>query len=445
MRKILMVGAFALSFSLMSSLLLTQANAWIPQWEATWGGESAEIGVDVAVAPDGSIYTVGYTFTFAQGAPYYCCDAFILKYDQTGNLLWQRTWGGWQNEMTRSVAIDPTGNYIYVVGTTESFGQGDHNAFILKFDNTGNLIWDKTWGGPSVDSAAADVAVHQQGDIYVVGYTKTFEANHEAFILGFHPSGDLFLQQTWGGDGTDWATNLAIGIDGAIYVVGYTDSFIPGNFEDAFIVKFDEMGNIDGQWTWGGIGDEWAHGVAVAGGRIFAVGFTDSFGVGERDAFIFALNPNGLLIWDRTWGGTQEERAFGAVAARNCIYLVGRTESFGAGASVNSFAAKFNPGGRLVSDIAWGKNGGVVAHDVAFDPTASFLYIAGVTYAPFPPNYLTPVEGDVTTPDCPLVPVSGNVIQTTAIPGTPNGIVAAPTGSTTFAGVSDTALIKMSD
>src|SRR5262245_54656823 len=139
--------------------------------ETTWGGTGADVATDVATAPDRSAYVVGSTDSFAFdqfGQP--STRMFIVKLSN-GAVVWQRIWNGTTivGVTDTSVAVGPGGS-VYVAGITAD-GGGD--AVLLKFDSNGNLLWQRAWGGPELDSAAA-VATHSDGSVYVAGHTTSF-------------------------------------------------------------------------------------------------------------------------------------------------------------------------------------------------------------------------------------------------------------------------------
>jgi hypothetical protein len=455
MKKVSMFAAFALSFLLAASLLVLQpSEAWtsLPKFEATWAGgpPSIESANDVAVAADGSVYTVGSTGSFAIGGAG-DLDALILKYDRKGNLLWARTWGGSKPDEALGVAY-ARGEFIYVVGRTESFGQGGYDAFILKFRSNGALDWEYTWGGPSFDEAT-DVAV-QMGLIYVVGRTWSFGVNCDAFALLFLTNGVLFRQQTWGGSQRDAAEAVAVGSNG-IYVVGYTDSFGAPWIDDAFIVKFDIFLNVVWQETWGGTSDEATHGVAVDSNNkyIYVVGMTRSYTppIGDFEAFILKLDSFGAWIWDSTWGGPNADIAGGvAVMGTTDIYVVGEAWSFSpTPVRPSAFALHVDSAGNLVDEVAWAGSSGVVsATDVAVGPkpsTGPYIYISGSTYCSPPFSYLTPVGSNYVRPiGCTPVPITGSVTTNPNVaPIGSAGTVQTPHGNPTYSAFSDATLINI--
>jgi len=182
-------------------------------FEKTWGGSSIDDGRGVAVDSSG-IYVTGYTWSFGAGD----CDVFLLKFDVSGNLLWQRTWGGSSEDVGRGVAVDSSG--IYVAGETNNVGAGKYDVVLLKFDVSGNLLWQRTWGG-SLDDDGWAVAVDSSG-IYVTGFTMSFGAgDYDVLLLKFDSSGSLLWQKTWGGTGYDEGLGVAVG---SSYFTGDTNS-----------------------------------------------------------------------------------------------------------------------------------------------------------------------------------------------------------------------------
>jgi len=448
MKRVSMFAAFALSFSIMASLLVSQAGAWfwLPWWEREWAGGSMESAWDVAVAADGSVYTVGSTSNFSTGGPWVDNDALILKYSATGTLLWARTWGGNMSDEAFGVAYVPFGEFVCVVGRTWSFGQGGSDAFILEFSSGGNLLWARTWGGTNNDEAL-DVAVHLSGRIYVVGHTWSFGVYDDAFILGFASNGFLLLQQTWGGGDRDVAEALAV-TKSAVYVVGYTCSFGAPWVYDAFIVKYNLVGGLLWRWTWGGTNDEAAHGVAVdsIGKYIYVVGMTMSYGAGGFEAFILKLDSTGTLHWDATWGGPNADIAVGvAVYGTTDIYVVGETYNFSpTTVTPAAFALHVDSTGALIDEAAWAGSSGVASvTDVAVSPKP-IVYISGYANCPAPFTYMTtPVGGSFVVPVWgTLAPVTGSVTIPSA--GQPvQGNVGFPWGSPTYLPWLDATLISI--
>ena len=132
-----------------TSIASNSNNSSLPkQWRRTWGVSLYEEGKAVTVDSVGNVYMAGYINKFSTTV----YDAFLAKYDASGTQLWNKTWGGDNNDFANGVAVDSLGN-VYIVGSTNSFGNGVYDVFIVKYDSSGNLIWSKIWGGDNNDNA----------------------------------------------------------------------------------------------------------------------------------------------------------------------------------------------------------------------------------------------------------------------------------------------------
>lgn len=141
---------------------------WLESFEA--GGSRA---TDVAAA-GGYLYLAGRRWN---GADH---DVLLLKYDEGGNLQWSNEWGGAADDVGHGIAV--SGDRVYVVGETSSFGEGGKDAFLLEVDAAdGTIVSTTCWGGAAHD-IAADVAV-TGSDIYVVGQTASFGAGGDDLML----------------------------------------------------------------------------------------------------------------------------------------------------------------------------------------------------------------------------------------------------------------------
>jgi len=184
-------------------------------WNRTWGGTNAEVGMSVAIDDSDNIYLVGYTGTFGAGG----FDTFIVKYDINGNQLWNRTWGGSNNEYpyyNGGVAIGPS-NDIYITGQTDSFGAGNYDVFIAKYDNNGNQLWNRTWGTSFYD-VSNGIKIDSQGNMFVAGRNEDFAGDtRNPFLLKLNSSGDQVEFIEWGIYG--YINDLGIDSTDSLYIV----------------------------------------------------------------------------------------------------------------------------------------------------------------------------------------------------------------------------------
>lgn len=252
--------------------------------------------------PLGDIYLAGFTSGFGNGG-----DLLLLKFFTNGSLGWARTWGGPFYDSGSSVSVDPVGN-VYVTGQTENSGGGPVDAVILKFSPSGTVLWARMWGGANSGYGTSITA--DSAGVYVGGSENcTGGTTCDAFVLKINSTGGLVFQKSWGGSRNDYGYGIAINASsGSLYLVGGTQSYGSGG---AFVLKFDTTGNLQWQRVWGPAG---GYGVTLdPKGNVIVVGNTQSFGVTNGTAFILHVDPLGNLISEDTWGA-QTTRSPGTVA-----------------------------------------------------------------------------------------------------------------------------------
>lgn len=285
--------------------------------------------IAVAIGASGNIYVAGYTESFGAGR----ADALLLKYSPDGDLIWARTWGGPYDDKGHAVAVDNVGD-VYVAGHSSIIsGVNTHDVLILKYDSSGELIWQETWDGGDWDFAYA-IAVEDDGDVFIAGETREDPWTSDALLLKYDSSGTLLWKRAWGGSAAGNAVFYDIAVDegGNIHAAGYIWSFAPGGMTDVLVVKFDVNGNPVWGKTWGG-SDEGIEdlGAAIAldgSGNVYVAGMTrkDSQPVGAGQEYVLLLkyDSSGRLMSQNTWGGSDYYRGHAiAVDASGMLYLGG--------------------------------------------------------------------------------------------------------------------------
>jgi len=342
------------------------------QFLLTVGGASDDWGNSVALTPDGGYIVTGGTNSFGAGDS----NLFLAKFNSFGDLIWAKTVGGVDWDKGYSVA--PTFDGGYIVTGTSSFGAGDYDLFLFKFDSSGDLIWARTVGGASYERGYS-VAPTSDGGYVVTGNTDSIGAGWVDLFLGkFNSSGDLTWAKTVGGALWDYGYSVAPTFDGGYIVTGETRSFGAG-ISDLFLAKFNSSGDLTWAKTVGGTGREGGYSVApTSDGGYIVTGWTGSFSAGSYDLFLAKFNSLGDLNWTKTVGGVDDDRGYSVAPTPEGGYIVtGFTYSFGAG-HLDLFLVKFNSSG----DLTWAKTVGGTRTDWgnSIAPTSDGGYIVtGVT------------------------------------------------------------------
>jgi len=335
-------------------------------WAATWGGTGYESANAVTIY-GGVVYVAGRTTSF----PGSLSKIFLLKYNDDGELDWNRTWGG--PSYNGCFAITANDEGVFLAGYTYTGENTNANVALLKYDFNGNLVWAKIWGGVE-NAMGRAIAIDGKGAVYVTGYLRGNDTTKKSFLLKFDQSGGLTWNRTFGVEGVN---ALGVGVGDGIYVDG-TNETIENNLWSSkmFLTKFDEAGSILWSHEWGSspVNDCWS--ISVNGGDIYQAGTTMDES-GKSSAVLRDYDPSGSLRFNVTWGKSEDEYVWGVSKYSDYIYLVGYV--YRTGFSNDVLVAKFAADGAPIWNVTWGGREAESARSVATD--GNDIYVSGITYS----------------------------------------------------------------
>ncbi len=244
-----------------------------------------------------------------------------------------KRYGGSGSELIRSVVQVSDGGYVLVGPSSSSDGdvgenQGGNDMLIMKLDNNGDLMWVQTFGSSYYDDATAVIEVSDGG--YVVagsagaldGDVDDHAGGLDVWVIKLNTEGHLEWNKTYGGTSDDFAQSIQETNEGKFIVAGYTkstDGDIAHNHgsEDAWLLEINELGELEWEKTFGGTSNERARSVLVTkdGGYVLG-GYTASLdgdvsnNNGGYDFWILKVASDGALLWEETYGGTGNDYAY---------------------------------------------------------------------------------------------------------------------------------------
>jgi len=260
-----------------------------PQWNKTFGGISQDWGYSLTKTSDGGLAIAGWTASYGLGSG----DLWLIKVDTSGNLQWNQTDGGIYYEDGSAIIQTVDGGFA-VLGSTYSFGSGGSDIWLVKFNSLGIAQWRKTFGGTADDYGYSLVRTSDNG-FAIVGSTGSFGAGiYDFWLIRTDNVGEVIWNKTYGGTGYDEAWSVTKTLEGGFALAGWTESFGAGS-SDCWLIKTDASGNMQWDKTYGGASYDYAYSIflTVDGGYAVA-GRTSSYGAGGYDAWLLKLGTPGV-------------------------------------------------------------------------------------------------------------------------------------------------------
>jgi hypothetical protein len=312
-------------------------------WNQTYGGLGDDEAYSLVQTNDRGYAIAGYTDSFGIGET----DAWLIKTNANGNMIWNHTYGARANDRATAVIQTSDGGYA-VAGYTDSYGAGSYDFWLIKTDVNGTMLWNQTYGGPGDDEAYSLVQTND-GGYAIAGYTTSYGSGTDDFwLVKTDSSGNLTWNQTYGGTGDDEASSVIQTSDGGYALAGYTNSSGAGGY-DFWLIKTDANGATLWSHTYGDTGDEFASAVVqTSDGGYALTGPIDSYGAGEFDFWLVKTDALGNRQWDKTYGGSRDDESYALILTSDGGYaLAGLTNSYGAG-EYDGWLVKTNSSGNTV-------------------------------------------------------------------------------------------------
>jgi hypothetical protein len=218
-------------------------NVNFDSWNFTIGGSSSDYGESIIQTSDCNIVVAGSTNNYGAGN----YDFWLIKIDENGNQLWNKTFGGDQSDRAYKV-IEANNSDIIVAGYTYSFGEGNSDFWLLRLDNEGNQLWNKTFGGVDNDESYSVIESNNL-DLVLVGSTVSYSnnSNSEGWVLRLDNEGNQLWNKTFGDNWTDIFYDV-IEVNGELVLAGQItlqdDSSPYPEWPYSWIVHIDNSGNL---------------------------------------------------------------------------------------------------------------------------------------------------------------------------------------------------------
>ena len=303
------------------------------EWQRTLGGSNSDSGCGIAATEDGGCIVIGNSRSTDGDVSgnHGWSDVWVVKLSVSGTVEWQRSYGGSETDTGYGILELTDGGYIFAGETNSVDGDvsanlGSTDVWVVRIDQVGEILWERSYGGNSFDVAFA--LDHGLGDtIIVAGYTTSATDDvstplgiEDQWVIAISSTdGNLYWERSIGGTGYDVAGGVTGCSDGGAMVVGWSTSTTGdaqgnhGQF-DILAARLGAQGQVQWSRVYGGTGSEKCSAVLqqADGGFLFGARTNSEDGdvVGEPqldDVWLFRTDEAGAIIWQTILGGSNHE------------------------------------------------------------------------------------------------------------------------------------------
>lgn len=330
------------------------------QWQKTYGGTGDDRGQSLISTLDGGYVVLGYSNSSDgdRSENFGTYDFWVLKLDSVGDIIWEKSFGFPGVDRGYKIIATTDGGFLAtgVLDVSASNGQGNSKTksikhaggdyWAIKLDANGEKVWSQFYGGTFTDTAY-DIVETPEQDYIIIGSSDSEDVDisnnkgaYDFWVVKVSSSGDLIWEKSFGGSQIDEAWSIIAMRDGNYLITGEArsnDQDITTNngAADIFVLKIDTNGTIIWQKTIGGASFEASRGISKTsdGGYIISGNSRSQDGditenKGQNDALVLKLDANANIEWHKTIGGSYVDLAFDAIELSDgSIIAVGESSS----------------------------------------------------------------------------------------------------------------------
>ena len=388
LKKLLFVGSIVYV-----GISTIQAQAPEIQWQKSIGGTGTDIAYSIIQTSDNGFIVAGNSSSNNGDVSgnHGLGDYLVVKLSVTGNIEWQKSLGGTNEDDARSIQQTLDGGYIVVGSSNSNNGDvsGNHGGadyWIVKLNSIGDIQWQKSLGGLS-NEGANSIKETEDGGYIIAGTSASTNSdvsgNHgsiDYWIVKINIEGNIEWQKCFGGTNQDSLWSITQSFDGGYVIVGYSvsnDGDVSGNHGgvDYWIVKINSIGTIEWQKSLGGSNDDIPFSITqtIDGGYIIAGNSSSNDGDvsgnhGYVDCWIVKINSIGIIEWQKSLGGSNQDFVYSIIQISDGSYVIAGNSSSndedvsGNYGGLDCWMVKINSSGTII----WQKSLGGTGNDIPF-------------------------------------------------------------------------------
>ena len=310
-------------------------------WERTFGAASDD-KLSAVIPVDAGFVATGNSRAGRTG-PY---GAWMVGLTQAGDPLWRRDFEGAQTRQLRDIVALADGGF-WAAGHTHANTGGTSDLWLVRLDETGTTLFERTYGSPAHDRARAAVPT-EDGGVIVAGFTASHGAGgRDLWVTRHAADGTLVWSQTLGTEGGDEAFDLVRLPGGDVAVTGTVSAQQPPG-SDLVVARLSPEGAV----RWQRIFDRSPLDVGTAltaldDGGLVVVGNTSVQGLRDTDVWAMRLNADGAMLWARILGGARVDEPWEVIAGPSNAVTIA-SESFSTGEGGDIWLVHLDPDGEML-------------------------------------------------------------------------------------------------
>ena len=211
-------------------------------WDKIFGGEKDDAAQMIKLTSDGGYIITGATESYGAGEN----DVWLIKTDSNGNMMWNKTFGDIYQDFGEDIEQTDDGGYIIVGSKGVSEAQKD-DAWLIKTDEFGNIVWNRTYGSSGIDNGYSVVKTLDGGYV-VTGFTSK-EGTWDVWLFKTDSEGEMLWEKIFVSDTYAISYSVELTDDGGYILTGWDPYYHPD--ANAFLIKTDSEGELLWRKTFG--------------------------------------------------------------------------------------------------------------------------------------------------------------------------------------------------
>jgi hypothetical protein len=288
------------------SMMISQAPSKFFQ---RFGGNGYDVAYDLKQTLDSGYIVAGSTSSFGFGNT----DMYLAKLNKMGEVVFQKTFGDYNNETAKSVIQLSDSSYV-ILGYTNSFGVGGYDMYLVKVDKMGQLVWQKNYGGVDWDFGYS-LKQTTDGGFIIAGTTYSFgRGNADGYVIKTDALGNVVWSKTFGGSQDDEFKSVIQTSDGGYALTGYTKSYSDITYGDMWVFKINALG--DSTWCkfYGGVKEDFGNCIIEhPNGDYLIAGAKQSTTTDFLEAYALRINNSGTVGFQFLDNDVSNDRVFNSI------------------------------------------------------------------------------------------------------------------------------------